>query len=51
MQLLSCICDILAIFIADLRGLAALIDLIADIVYCTYVCLSVCLSVCLCACV
>lgn len=35
MQLLSCICDILAIFFAELREAAAIIDLIADIVYCT----------------
>eukprot|EP00052_Salpingoeca_macrocollata_P030760 m.320842 g.320842 ORF g.320842 m.320842 type:complete len:264 (+) comp24605_c0_seq1:60-851(+) len=33
-QLLSCICHFLAIFIRDLRALAHLIDLIADIVYC-----------------
>ncbi len=37
MQLLSCICNILAIFIAELREAAAIIDLISDIVYCTYV--------------
>ncbi|EGD75471.1 hypothetical protein PTSG_06545 [Salpingoeca rosetta] len=34
MQILSCVCNILAIFIDGLDALAALIDLIADIVYC-----------------
>ncbi|EGD75470.1 hypothetical protein PTSG_06544 [Salpingoeca rosetta] len=34
MQILSCICNILAIFIDGLDALANLIDLIADIVYC-----------------
>lgn len=34
MQILSCICHILAIFIAELRELAQIIDCIAQIVYC-----------------
>ena len=34
MQLLSCVCDILAIFFSELRLLAQIIDLVADIVYC-----------------
>eukprot|EP00056_Hartaetosiga_gracilis_P002913 m.58179 g.58179 ORF g.58179 m.58179 type:complete len:213 (-) comp11247_c0_seq1:132-770(-) len=34
MQLLSCICNILAIFFDELRLIAQIIDLIADIVYC-----------------
>jgi hypothetical protein len=34
MQILSCICNILAIFFDGLDQLAAIIDLIADIVYC-----------------
>mmetsp|Transcript_4966 Transcript_4966/g.16283 ORF Transcript_4966/g.16283 Transcript_4966/m.16283 type:complete len:92 (+) Transcript_4966:674-949(+) len=35
MQLLSCICHILALFNRDFQQLAALIDLIADIVFFT----------------
>jgi len=36
MQMLACICDILAIFIAELRDCAQCIDIIANIVfYCT----------------
>ena len=38
MQILACVCDILAIFVSELRGLSNLIDLIADLVYCVYVC-------------
>lgn len=37
MQLLSCICDVLAIFFRELRSVARIIDLLADIVYCLYV--------------
>jgi hypothetical protein len=34
MQILRCICDILAIFISELRLIADIIRLIAQIVYC-----------------
>eukprot|EP00054_Salpingoeca_dolichothecata_P008545 m.48501 g.48501 ORF g.48501 m.48501 type:complete len:185 (+) comp17800_c0_seq1:24-578(+) len=34
LQILSCICNILAIIFSELQTLAAIIDLIADIVYC-----------------
>ena len=51
MQILSCICNILAIFIDGLDQLAAIIDLIADIVYVRWnrqrECVSLCLRVCL----
>lgn len=33
LQMLACICDIAAIFVADLRQLANLIDHIADLFY------------------
>eukprot|EP01031_Cornospumella_fuschlensis_P031791 gene31791-38430_t len=33
LQILACVCDILAIFIADLRNLANIIDMIANIFY------------------
>mmetsp|Transcript_19102 Transcript_19102/g.27329 ORF Transcript_19102/g.27329 Transcript_19102/m.27329 type:complete len:214 (+) Transcript_19102:27-668(+) len=33
LQMLSCVCDILAIFIADLRQLARIIDWIADLMF------------------
>eukprot|EP01147_Barroeca_monosierra_P002705 gene2705-5587_t len=34
MQILSCLCYILAIFFKELRHLARLVDLLADIIYC-----------------
>lgn len=34
MQILSCICKILAMFISELEACARIIDCIADIVYC-----------------
>eukprot|EP01041_Mallomonas_annulata_P010827 gene10828-22587_t len=41
LQVLSCVCDILAIFEPQLRDLAQLIDLIARIVfYCTMGCMA-----------
>ena len=33
LQILACICDILAIFIAELREVACILDRIADFVY------------------
>lgn len=44
LQILSCICDILAMFISQLQGAAAIIRLIAKIVYLMYVVALSCLT-------
>ncbi len=53
MQMLRCICNILAIFFEQLRLVAEIIRLVAEIVYCMCVrsaCVLACLCVCLRAC-